>query len=236
MELHQEDRVDLDQSLNLMGGFKGSENIVASADRSTLETMYHNLKEGKFMKVAGMTVVAMSPAFLADTTSFLPIYFLDGDDLNEPSEVPGRVVRDYEGATFLFPVVGCETNYGRPFATAYSDGWEVRESIVRLKRNDTKNYKLLTEKGFHELQNFEGNEDEVILGRHQLAREGEILDDGQNVFRVGPAVTNNGVASLPTQPSVPSLMSSADSEKEETKAGIVVPLDRIEVSRPCVKT
>ena len=92
----------------------------------------------------------------------------------------------------------------------------VRESLVRLKKSDP-DYRRLTESGFHLL---EDSDDEVLLGRHQLARWGEALDRGQNVFRPLETKTPHGVASAPSQASVPSLTGSVSSpqNKKQKKA------------------
>mmetsp|Transcript_4235 Transcript_4235/g.8616 ORF Transcript_4235/g.8616 Transcript_4235/m.8616 type:complete len:80 (+) Transcript_4235:551-790(+) len=76
-------------------------NYTYTARRQDLSRMYHDLKNGKTVKVAGMTVEAISPAFKVDVSEFLPINFLDGDNLGQPSAVPGSVVRNYQDALLI---------------------------------------------------------------------------------------------------------------------------------------
>ncbi|KAL3927631.1 MAG: hypothetical protein SGARI_005267 [Bacillariaceae sp.] len=116
----------------------------------------------------------MSPAFSVDTRRFLPIYYGGG---TWEGEVPGSVVRDYDGSSFIFPVEGYE--HCNDCVTVHDDeNWEVRESIVHVNRNDVDEIKRYQEKGFQEIMDHDHVEgDKIVLGRHVLALQSDNVDN-----------------------------------------------------------
>lgn len=208
-ELYDEAR--LPTGADISQRFQGSMNyILTSTSLEYLSDLYQEIKRKKSVQVAGMTVLAMSPVFTVDTSGFLPIYFFGGIDEVKDSEVPGAVVRDHMGAVFVFPVQGYEQN--KLSATVYDDQWEVRESFVRLSRGNVEKIELLKERGFHEIKAEDGTEkeDESVMGRHQLARIGDALDDENSTFRVGQADSTTATTTpVAMASSVPSLWSSS---------------------------
>jgi hypothetical protein len=202
LELHNSQRVP--EGADLRQFYAGSWNFVLSAPRTYLSKMYQDLKEGKPVVVAGETVAAMSPAFTVKTSSFLPICYIGSD-----GEAPGAVVRDYdEDTAFIFPVDGNEKS--KSCVTVYSEEWEVRESIIRLRRsNNEHNLSLLKQRGFHEIDpevnpsmDEVKNPDEILMGRHQLAHVSDPVDDGNSIFRVQGTDTAAVVADSVSAPSL----------------------------------
>mmetsp|Transcript_6986 Transcript_6986/g.17263 ORF Transcript_6986/g.17263 Transcript_6986/m.17263 type:complete len:121 (-) Transcript_6986:78-440(-) len=104
----------------------------------------------------------MSPAFMVDTSGFLPIYYLGGTCTD--GKAPGAVERDYDGGVLIFPVRG-----GGDFTncvTIYDKQWKVQETIVDVNRKEIDQIKCLKEKGFHEIQVVD---DMIVMERHRLA-------------------------------------------------------------------
>lgn len=214
MELRDDQR--LDPACYLQQHFQSSLNFIFTAPFDYLSKMYHYLKQGVPVQVAGMTVMAMSPALMVNMSLFLPIYYLGAE--GDHSDVPGSVIRDFNDAAFIFPVEGQETNMS--CATVYNEEWEVRESIVRLDKNDSHEIQILKERGFHEIEpeELEGGckDGETVMARHQLARTDTEKDDGSGVFRVRRGDTTGATAIAPSS-SVPALRSFTDDSRKKQK-------------------
>ena len=203
LELHDEQRVK--EGSSFWASWFGSWNFIYSAPREELSTMFRTLKEDGSVQVSRVTVVAMSPAFPVDTRGFLPIYHGGG---TREGEVPGAVVRDYDGAVFIFPVEGC-ANY-KSCVTVYDEHWEVQESIVHVNRSDIDQINRYQEKGFHEIKEFDnqgGEDDKIVMGRHKLALLGEDDETEDSIFRVPPTNATGDAASVAFASSMPSLRS-----------------------------
>jgi hypothetical protein len=104
VELRQENRMGED-NLIIDGSFISSHHLIIRGSVTSLSEMYSKFKQGEEVTVAGSEVLSLSPAFLVDTSELLPIHYLKimEDDV---SKVPGRVVREFKGATILYPVHG----------------------------------------------------------------------------------------------------------------------------------
>jgi hypothetical protein len=227
LEIAGTNTVPLDDSARLREGqelrkhYQGSLNLIFSASRNDLSSMYKNLKNNIPVGVAGMRVKAMSPAFEVDTSDYLPICVLGKGD-EEEDEIPGSVVRDFIGKfVFIFPVEGHERNRG--CATLYSD-WEVRESIVRVGADEQVKTLELKEAGFYEIAYEQGSDTrdgEIVMARHQLAREGDPFDGEPSdrdvdIFRA--RAPDDASAVVAAASSVPTLMTStADTTEESPK-------------------
>jgi hypothetical protein len=205
MLLCDDDRLEEgEKGWDFMPKWFGSWNHVFSAPRGQLSKMYQTLNKEGSVKVCGLTVVAISPAFTVETRGFLPIYHQGGAPTDE---APGAVVRDFEGFVFIFPVEGC--NDYKSCITVYDEDWEVQESIVHVNRSDMKQIKLYEEKGFHEIEG--GEDDEIVMGRHKLARVGEDDETEDSIFRVPPTIATGDTALVArTSTGVPSLQSFAE--------------------------
>lgn len=168
LELPEEHRVKGGQ--NFLKNRFSSGNYLYSASQEELSALYLALKKEGSVEVDGVTVVAMSPAFTAETGNFLPIYH---GGLTEQGDVPGSVVRDYDDGTFIFPVEGHEDD--KRCVTVYDEHWHVQESIVRVDRSDTNLIEFYQERGFRAVHDpdGEGYPSEIVLGRHRLVLEGE---------------------------------------------------------------
>lgn len=203
--LYDENRLEeRGEGYDLMAKWPGSWNRIFSAPRGQLSKIYQTLKKEGSVKVCGLTVVAMSPAFTVETRGFLPIYHQGG---TRADEAPGAVVRDFEDFVFIFPVEGC--NDYKSCITVYDEDWEVQESIVHVNRSDMKQIERYKEKGFHEIEG--GEDDVIVMGRHKLARVGEDDETEDSIFRVPPTIATGDAAFVARESSgVPSLQSFAE--------------------------
>ena len=85
----------------------------------------------------------------------------------------------------------------------------MQESIVHVNRSDMKQIKLYKEKGFHEIEG--GEDDEIVMGRHKLARVGEDDETEDSIFRVPRTIVTGDAALVGrTSSGVPSLQSFAE--------------------------
>ena len=106
VELRQENRLGEDDPI-VDGSFTSSRHLIIRGSVTRLPEMYSKFKQGEEVTVHGSKVLSLSPAFLVDTSELLPIHYLK--IVEDVSKVPGRVVREFKGATILHPVHG----YGR---------------------------------------------------------------------------------------------------------------------------
>lgn len=228
VEVRREDTVPLMDEHHLPEGdlqqrkiYESSWNYIFTGSLEMLSRKYRELKGGKAVQLGGMTVSDLSPAFEVEVSNFLPIYYLGGnrkeDEEGRDTKIPGSVVRDYEGAVFIFPVEKHWTN--ESCVTVYSEEWEVRESILHVKRDDTDQIKDLKAKGFHQIvmePEACRKSGEIVMARHQLARYTDPPDDGTAVVRVPPTdVASGNAAAVAESNAVPSLRTFSEEGKNK---------------------
>lgn len=211
VEVHQENCLGEDDSI-VDGSFTSSRHLIIRDSVTRLSKMYSKFKQCEEVTVAGSRVLSLSPAFLVDTSDLLPILYLNSAE--DEFEVPGRVVREFKGATILYPIHGYEGNKNWVSVDDDDDDpWEVRESVVRIPRSQIDERDRFRGKGFFQLDEREDHcykEGKIAMARHQLARKSDPRDDGQRPFRDVP-VASDSKPSAPTVASMPSFTSSRGS-------------------------
>lgn len=132
LELHDQECIEtLPKGKCLEYGFKGNINHLYKAPRKKLPKMYLDLKQNKAVKSCWDERRRYFTCIFSEHCR-LPTHLFLGKTCKDTS---GAVVRDYEDAVFVFPVKGTKASI-MFCATVYSDIWEVRESIVRVHRQE----------------------------------------------------------------------------------------------------